>query len=126
MRLTAVFGTAQPLHGAAGAIRRYAYAKYIEGQSAHWLLLVLGDRVDAFTAHVASLFSRRPDQPITQSGVIGEWGHRPVSSRLKPGRVDMKHAWLDPILVVGPWLIAGVVVLKLAGTVTARLRAAPP
>ena len=43
-RLTPVFGTAQPLRGLAGKVRRYAYDTYSEGQTAHWLLLILGDR----------------------------------------------------------------------------------
>ena len=107
-RLTPVFGTAQPLRGLAGGIRRFAYARYSEGQTAHWLLLVLGDRVDAATSHAKSLFSTRPDNPITQSGVMGDWGHRPIASRLRRGRIDMKHAWLDPILVAGPWVVTAV------------------
>src|SRR5699024_4715308 len=45
--LTPVFGTAQPLHGPAGAIRRYAYERFSEARAAHWLLLMLGDRVDS-------------------------------------------------------------------------------
>jgi hypothetical protein len=113
-RLTPVFGTAQPLHGLAGRIRRFAYDRYSEGQAAHWLLLVLGDRVDAATAHATSLVSRRPDDPVTQSGVLGERGRRPISSRLRPGRVDMKHAWLDPILIVGPWVLAATTVVVAA------------
>jgi hypothetical protein len=125
-RLTPAFGTAQPLHGLAGAIRRYAYARYSEGQTAHWLLLVLGDRVDAATSHAKSLFTTRPDNPVTQSGVKGEWGHRPIASRLRPGRIDMKHAWLDPILVVGPWVVTvGVAVTGVrAVRHLARLRSA--
>ena len=38
LRLTPVFGTAQPLHGVSGAIRRFAYARYSEARAAHWLL----------------------------------------------------------------------------------------
>src|SRR5438309_11905816 len=36
-RLTPVFGTAQPLHGASGAVRRLAYDRFSEGRLAHWL-----------------------------------------------------------------------------------------
>lgn len=121
-RLTPVFGTAQPLHGPAGAIRRLAYARYSEGQTPHWMLLVLADRVDAFSAHVASLISRRPDQPFTQTGIAGEWGHRPVASRLRPGRVDGKHTWLDPILVVGPWVVTVWVGVRLVRAATRIVR----
>jgi hypothetical protein len=105
-RLTAVFGTAQPLRGPAGGIRRFAYARYSEGQTAHWLLLVLADRVEAILAHVRSLFTMRPDQPLTQSGVKGELGHRPIASRWGRGRADLKHTWLDPLIVAGPWVLA--------------------
>jgi hypothetical protein len=105
-RLTPVYGSAQPLHGLAGLIRRFAYDTYSEGQTAHWLLLLAGDRVDAITSHITSLASRRPDDPITESGVLGERGHRPFSSRFGKGRIDLKHAWLDPLIVVGPWLLA--------------------
>ena len=120
-RLTPVFGTAQPLRGLAGKMRRYAYEKYSEGQSAHWLLLVAGDRVDGASAHVKSLLTRRPDDPITQSGVLGERGRHPFASRIGRGRVDLKHAWLDPILVVGPWILAAVLVFK-AGRAIVRPR----
>ena len=121
-RLTPVFGTGQPLHGVSGAIRRYAYDRYSEGQAAHWLLLVVGDRVDSAGAHLLSLFSKRPDDPITQSGVLGERGRRPVASRLRPGRIDMKHAWMDPILVLGPWVLAGVLVFRIGRAIVRPAR----
>ena len=57
--------------------------------------------------HAVSFASLRPDNPITQTGVLSERRRRPVHSRFGRGRVDMKHAWLDPIIVVGPWVAAG-------------------
>lgn len=42
-----VYGTAVPLHGASGVIRRIAY-RYPDHVATHWLLLLLGDRVDAW------------------------------------------------------------------------------
>jgi hypothetical protein len=116
-RLTPVFGTAQPLHGLAGRVRRFAYDRYSEGQTAHWLLLVLGDRIDSTTAHVTSLFSRRPDDPVTESGILGERGRHPFASRFGRGRVDLKHAWMDPVLVLAPWLVAGATVIVLGRAV---------
>src|SRR5690606_8954487 len=107
-RLTPVFGTAQPLHGLSGRIRRFAYDTYSEAQAAHWLLLIIGDRVDAAGAHLRSLVTRRPDNPITQSGVLGEAGHRPIASRLQCGRVDLKHSWMDPLIVLGPYIALAV------------------
>jgi hypothetical protein len=107
--LPPVFGTAAPLHGVSGVIRRYAYARFSEGRAAHWLLLVLGDRVDAIGAHVRSFGTTHPDNPITETGILGEVGMHPVSSRFGEHRADWKHAWLDPIVVAGPWVLAGVV-----------------
>ncbi|WP_431246335.1 hypothetical protein [Leifsonia xyli] len=118
--LTPVFGAAQPLHGVSGAIRRFAYERYSEGRTAHWLLLVVGDRVDAIGAHVRSLASRRPDDPITESGVLAELGHRPISSRYGVNRADVKHTWLDPIIVLGPWVIAGVVAVRTVAKIARR------
>lgn len=112
-RLTPVFGTAQPLHGVSGAIRRLAYARFSEGQTPHWMLLILGDRVESAGAHARSLFSRRPDDPVTQSGILGERGRGPISSRVGRGRVDVRHTWMDPVLVVGPWVVAAVVVFRI-------------
>lgn len=115
--LTPVFGTAQPLHGLSGAIRRFAYDRYSEGRTAHWLLLVAGDRVDAISAHLKSLASRRPDDPITESGVLSEVGHHPLSSRFGNRRADVKHTWLDPIIVLGPWVLAGAVAVRVVARV---------
>jgi len=104
--LTPVFGTAQPRKGLAGAIRTYAYERFSEGRAAHWLLLVAADRVDAIEAHVASFATTRPDNPITETGVKGEFTHNGWSSRVGTGRSDVRHHVLDPVLVAGPWLAA--------------------
>jgi len=104
--LTPVFGTAQPRRGLAGAIRTYAYERFSEGRAAHWLLLVAADRVDAIEAHVASFATTRPDNPITETGVKGEFTHNGWSSRVGTGRSDVRHHVLDPVLVAGPWLAA--------------------
>jgi len=102
--LTPVFGTAQPPSGLVGAIRKFSYAQYSEGRAAHWLLLILADRVDAWEHHVRSLGTLRPDNPITQTGVLSEFSHHGVASRLGQKRADVKHQWLDPIIVGAPWV----------------------
>src|SRR5205085_11253973 len=61
--LTPVFGTSCPLKGLSGVIRRFAYT-YSEGRAAHWLLLVLGDRVDVVESLVTSALRGRPDRYI--------------------------------------------------------------
>ncbi|MDQ0729118.1 hypothetical protein [Microbacterium sp. W4I20] len=104
--LPPVYGTAQPLHGISGRIRRFAYDRLSETKNTRWLILVLGDRVESAGAHIRSLFTRRPDNPVTQTGVLSEPKHHPIASRFGRGRLDQKHTWLDPIIVVGPWFAA--------------------
>ncbi|WP_282946485.1 hypothetical protein [Cellulomonas endometrii] len=116
--LPPVFGTAQPLHGPAGAIRRFSYERFSEGRAAHWLLLLAADRVDAAQAHLQSFVTMRPDNPITETGVLSELHRHPVSSRR--GRVDVRHQWLDPLIVAGPWILGGVLAVKAIGAVARR------
>lgn len=117
--LPPVFGTAQPLRGVSGALRRAAYRRYSEARAAHWLLLILGDRVDSTASHVRSFVSGRPDNPITETGVPSEFRRHGIRSRVGRGRADLKHQWLDPVIVYGPWVLAGLgaitVVRKLVG-----------
>jgi hypothetical protein len=105
--LTPVFGTAQPPKGLSGAIRKFSYARYSEGRAAHWLLLMLADRVDAVEEHVKSFASLRPDNPITETGIKAEFTHHGASSRIGRGRTDLVHQPLDPVIVAGPWVAAG-------------------
>ena len=101
--VTPVFGTAQPLHGPSGLIRRLAYRRFSEARLAHWLLLVAGDRVDAWGSHVRSFASLHPDNPVTQTGVLSEFSAGGTSRR---GRSDRRHHLLDPVIVAGPWVAA--------------------
>lgn len=49
---TPVFGTAQPARGLSGLIRRAAY-RIPEHRTAHWALLLAGDRVDVLEHRLA-------------------------------------------------------------------------
>ena len=111
-RLTPVFGTVAPLHGVSGMIRRLAYERFSEGRAAHWLLLILGDRVESAGSQLRSLVSLRPDNPITETGVLAEFRRGGVRSRVGRGRIDMAHAWIDPLKIAAPYVIAGVVVWR--------------
>jgi hypothetical protein len=104
--LTPVFGTAQPPTGLSGAIRKFSYAKYSEGRAAHWLLLILADRVDAWENHLKSFLTLRPDNPITETGVLSEFTHHGLTSRLGTKRTDLVHQPLDVVIVAGPWVAA--------------------
>ncbi len=99
--VTPVFGTAQPLHGVSGAVRRLAYRRFSEGRLAHWALLVVGDRLDAGGAHLRALATGRPDVPAT--GLRGELR---ADGSARPGRSDRRHQLLDPVVAAGPWVAA--------------------
>lgn len=123
-RVTPVFGTAQPLKGASGAIRRFAYARYSEGRAAHWLLLIAADRVDAVENHLASFVSGRPDNPVTETGVLSEGRRHGLAARRDPHRVDLPHQAVDPVVVAGPWVLAGAVGVLAVRALVRRARSA--
>jgi len=111
--LTPVFGTSCPPKGLSGVLRKVAYARYSEGRAAHWLILLAADRVDAIESHLTSFVSLHPDNPITQTGVLSEFSRHGVSSRFGRDRADVVHQGLDPLIVAGPWLVAGVVAYRI-------------
>jgi hypothetical protein len=120
--LTPVFGTSTPPRGLSGVVRRAAYRKYSEGRAAHWLLLILADRVDAVEHHLQSLASPRPDNPITETGIRAEFTHNGLASRTNTKRVDRNHNWLDPLIITGPWVLSAVVVARTMRKVARRIR----
>jgi hypothetical protein len=105
--LPPVFGTAAPLHGVSGRIRRVAYARFSEARLAHWLLLIVSDRVDAFGAHVGSVLRGHPGDPIAETGVGAELSAD--GPTIGKRRMDRQHTWIDPFLVAGPWIISALV-----------------
>ena len=105
--LTPVFGTSCPPKGLSGAMRKWAYASYSEATAAHWLILMAADRVDALESNLASFLTLHPDNPVTETGALSEFTHHPIRSRVGQGRADLKHQWMDPIIVAAPWVIAG-------------------
>jgi hypothetical protein len=104
--LTPVFGTSTPPRGLSGVIRKFAY-RYSEARAAHWLILLAADRVDSIEAHLGSLLTTRPDNPITETGVLSEFSRGGISSRVGKKSVDLIHQPLDPLIVAGPWVAAG-------------------
>ncbi|AKJ05668.1 Hypothetical protein AA314_07294 [Archangium gephyra] len=65
-----VFGTSTPLKGLSGAIRKYAYS-LPDHYPSHWLLKMLGDRVDSWGYH-----TRRALPVLIPAVVIGFLGAR--------------------------------------------------
>ena len=110
--LTPVFGTAQPTNGLSGAMRRFAYARYSEARAAHWLLLLAADRVDTVESTLGSFATRRPDNPVTETGVLSELKAHGLGSRFGQKRSDVGHHALDPVIVAGPWVVGALVTYK--------------
>jgi hypothetical protein len=110
--LTPVFGTAQPPKGLSGVIRRFAYARYSEARAAHWLLLLAADRVDTLESTLGSFATLRPDNIVTETGVLSELRYDGLGSRRGQGRADVVHHALDPVIVAGPWLVGGLVAYR--------------
>jgi hypothetical protein len=117
-QLPPVFGTACPPRGISGAIRRYAYT-LSEGRTSHWLLLMAADRVDVLESSVEAALQGRPDNPISESGVVAEFKRHGIRSRVGTPRVDRKHQPIDALIVAGPWLLAGYAAYR-AGRMLAR------
>ncbi|HEX2191568.1 MAG TPA: hypothetical protein VHH09_00080 [Acidimicrobiales bacterium] len=105
--LTPVFGTSCPPKGVSGMLRKYAYRRFSEARAAHWLILVAADRVDALESHLRSFLSLRPDNPITESGVLSEFSHHGLTSRVGKKRADLLHQPLDAVIVAAPWVVGG-------------------
>ncbi|MGZ8746987.1 MAG: hypothetical protein ACXWZ2_08165 [Mycobacterium sp.] len=121
-RLTPVFGTSTPPRGLSGVIRKYAYRRFSEGRAAHWLLLIGADRVDAIESHLASFMTLRPDNPITETGVLTEFTHNGWKARVGTTRVDNSHSWIDTVLIAGPWVVTAALLAKLGRTLNKRRR----
>jgi hypothetical protein len=120
--LTPVFGTSCPPRGLSGMIRRYSYRRYSEARAAHWLLLLAADRVDAVESTLGSFLTRHPDNPVTETGVLSEFTHHGLASRLRDRRVDRVHHPLDPVVVAAPWVLAGGVAFLAVRRVLGRRR----
>jgi hypothetical protein len=118
--LTPVFGTACPPKGLSGIMRRYAYRKYSEARAAHWLILIAADRVDVAENRIGSIVTGRPDNPITETGVLSEFSHHGPASRIGHKRADVTHQPLDLVMVAAPYLIAGGIAYSILRRVVRR------
>lgn len=70
--VTAVYGATVPPSGISGAIRRFAF-RYSEGTYAHWLLLVMADRVNMLEGVADDLRHSRMPNVFKESGMRAEW-----------------------------------------------------
>lgn len=96
-RLPAALGTSTPPSGVSGAVRRFAF-RYSESQWAHWLLLMLADRINVVEGLVEDLRGGRAPNLWAEAG---------LGSELKYDRKGLAKAAL-----VGVGVIAGLVLLS--------------
>jgi hypothetical protein len=74
--ITAAFGTSTPPSGLSGRIRRYAF-RYSEGSFAHWLPLILADRVNAIEGIIDDIRDGHVPNIFAERGWKAEWKHKP-------------------------------------------------
>lgn len=70
--VTRVFGTSTPPKGLSGMIRRYAF-KYSESTYAHWVPLVLADRIGVVEGYIDDLKQGIIPNPFAERGWKAEW-----------------------------------------------------
>lgn len=70
--ITAVFGTSAPPSGLSGMIRRQAF-KYGEGSFAHWIPLVIADRVNVVEGVLDDLMHGHVPNIFAERGMKAEW-----------------------------------------------------
>jgi hypothetical protein len=74
--ITRVFGTSTPPKGLSGMIRRYAF-KYSESTYAHWVPLVMADRIDVIQGIINDLRHGHVPNIFAEKGWKAEWKHNP-------------------------------------------------
>lgn len=70
--ITRVFGTSAPPSGLSGMLRRYAF-KFSEGSSAHWMTLILADRVNVVEGVIDDLSHGIIPNFFAERGWNAEW-----------------------------------------------------
>jgi hypothetical protein len=70
--ITRIFGTSTPPKGLSGMIRRYAY-KHSESTYAHWVPLVIADRVGVVEGYIDDLKHGIIPNPFAERGWQAEW-----------------------------------------------------
>lgn len=81
-QVTRVFGTSMPPSGLSGVLRRYAF-RFSEGSSAHWMTLILADRVNAVEGIVDDLTHGHIPNIFAERGWKAEWKYN------RPGAIKM-------------------------------------
>ena len=74
--LTAAFGTPNPPTALSGVLRRRAF-KHSESSYAHWLPLILADRVNVIEGIIDDISKGHFPNIFKEKGWVAEWKHKP-------------------------------------------------
>ena len=75
--ITRVFGTSTPPSGLSGLIRKQAY-KFSEAETAHWMMLILADRVNAIEGIFEDFANGIIPNIIKERGWTAEWKYNKI------------------------------------------------
>lgn len=70
--ITRVFGATTPPSGLSGSLRRYAF-RFSEGNAAHWMTLILADRINAIEGIIDDLKQGHIPNIFVERGWTAEW-----------------------------------------------------
>lgn len=76
--LSAVFGTSTPPKGLSGMVRRFAF-KYSEGSFAHWIPLVLADRINVIEGIIDDISKGKFPNTFVEKGGKARWKYDKLS-----------------------------------------------
>lgn len=82
--VSAVFGTSMPPKGLSGIIRRFAF-KFSESSYAHWLPLIVADRVNVVEGVFEDLIQGHIPNIWAEKGMRAEWRYNRKALMLKIG-----------------------------------------
>ncbi len=82
--LSAVFGTTLPPSGLSGMLRRFAF-QFSESNGAHWVTLILADRLNVIEGLIADLIRGHVPNIPAEMGIRSEIKHNPKGVVLKAG-----------------------------------------
>ena len=74
--------------------------------------MIAADRVDSVESNLRSYLTLHPDNPITETGILSEYSRHGIKSRFGQKRTDIKHQWMDPLIVGTPWVIRLLIVYR--------------
>ena len=82
--LPAVFGTTLPPRGLSGALRRFAFT-FSESNGAHWVTLILADRINVFEGLIDDLVRGHVPNIPGEMGMRSDIKHNPTGFAIKVG-----------------------------------------